>query len=369
MFLLSVSLMDQNTLGGILFGGFMQTLMLILFLILIAVLFILFCLFLSAGELKRDKARDKAYKLKEKGLYEKAYLELSKYMNSDERDENDYYLAGVFCDECEKAGWNPPDSTASSLYWFEKGADAGHSLSKFEFAKRNLKNNFPNNIEACIKPYRVLKNLGDSGLEEAQKYFKSCTDFINQKVEENVISKVEAAAIFDKTDLLMEYGNDFLKKGLGKKALESFSYAAGLSHTGAAYFCGLIYENGFSDVEKDYKLAAEWYKKAARNETAKHCLHIGEFFLNINDLESAAECFAAGCDNRDEDDEIRGACAYFANWIYGELFLQVGKKYNGDMKKCEKDPDFIEYGKKALEYKEKQKKFGYVPSEENKAEE
>ena len=43
MFLLSVCLMDQNTLGGILFGGFMQTLMFILFLLLVVVLFIVCC--------------------------------------------------------------------------------------------------------------------------------------------------------------------------------------------------------------------------------------------------------------------------------------------------------------------------------------
>ena len=369
MFLLSTlwdELMSQKTFAGVMVVGFLQTLTTLLFIGLIG---LLIYLFVTRFKRKVKKALKKVNKFEEKGLYKEAYLQFCKFMDMVETDGKHYYMAGYYCQLGEKSGWNPPDEYASSEYWYKKSAEAGIPLAEFQLAKMEFEKYFPANIIKASDAFKKMKDVADLGAEEAQEYISECTKLVKQKVEEKVINEYHLAIILRDADLIYSIGVSCWNGGLTNLAFDCFSRAHDFGSKDAAYLCGKIYEEGLGNVEKNHKLAMNWYKKAAETGKARHCLYVGNLYLNEDDYESAAECFAIGCDNNDEKDEIRGACAHFAAWAYGELFLQVGKKYNGNMKKCEKDPDFIKYGEKALEYEEKEKKFGYVPSKDSEPEE
>src|SRR5436305_345030 len=120
------------------------------------------------------------------------------------------------------------------------------------------------------------------------------------------------------------YGIEIIK--CYEKAFNLFLVASGKNHTLAQFYVGICYYG----VEKDLKMAAKWYEKAANNGNIRAMINIGLLYLNGDgvdkDHNKAFELFKQSAEGGDLDGIVNlGYC--YENGIGVEKDLKMAAKW------------------------------------------
>ncbi len=172
-----------------------------------------------------------------------------------------------------------------------------------------------------------MKKAADAKFPSAiHEYARYCLHGIGvQQSDEQAVEwlwKGHEVGVIESTESLARaYANAFygLKFNF-QKAFDLHTIAAKAGRTESMRFFGSIYLNG-NGVQKDEKLAVEWYEKAAKGGDAKAQYNMGAFYTNGTyvkpDKEKAEYYFKLSADNGDPD----------AQFTIGRILLSKGETF------------------------------------------
>ena len=200
-----------------------------------------------------DKDMDKALELYTEAAelnYEEAYKEIS-----------DIYLKGL-------RGIEKNDE--KSFYWSKAGADKGYADSQNKLAIHYYKGiHVPIDMEKAFEFYKKSAEQGFSKAYVNLGLFYEQGIAVKKDYKEAFKWYMKAAEVGNKNGMFKVgefYDYAYYVGEDNEKALEWFEKAAEKGHKDAQYGLGSLYFNGNDGFDKNYKLAAEWYRKAADNE-------------------------------------------------------------------------------------------------------
>lgn len=300
---------DTDSVFWLFFGGIMQT---VLSLAVFGFLLYLFC---TRKQRKAQRMLNKAFTYKEKGLFEKAYIQHLRYMELVGVTVDDYYRTGVFCEEGEKAGWTPPGTKATSLHWYELAAQEGHVWARFIVAKKRFQESFPDDLLACAKVIDEIKSLRAEGVSEADDYLQKTGKYLEEQTKQKRIRISDKAAILDGEEYWHLNGKLLLNEGKTKEGLAWLFMAAEKGYAMACSTCGNVYQKGVYGVPCDMEKAIHWYEKAAECGDETDICYLAQLYTEgeicEKDLLKAAEWFAkAGDKGMAEAFWNAGVCYY-----------------------------------------------------------
>jgi hypothetical protein len=179
-----------------------------------------------------------------------------------------------------------------------------------------------------VKSYTDLNNVVENGKKEIGANLENARNDLAQLNSKNA----ELRKVYDLQLPAYWYSlGDRYKNGSGvdrdyRKAREWFKKAADEGNSDAMYGLGDLYKNGGSGIDRDYYEAHEWYKKAADKGNAWGLYNLGDLYMKkdwVPNYQKARECFQKAAD----------AGNSYGNYALGDLY-EKGYDLPPDAKKA-----------------------------------
>ena len=155
---------------------------------------------------------------------------------------------------------------AKAFVWYMRAGKRGHPV-----AQNNLGVLYQDGA-GTKKNYKQAKKWYFKSARQGNALAANNLGYLFETTEQNYIKAVEWYQVSANKGYAVAQNNLGLKYqfGLGiqkdcNKALELYELAEKQGMYCAQYNIGLIYEQGCGDIQKNYAIAIEWYKKAASN--------------------------------------------------------------------------------------------------------
>ena len=170
--------------------------------------------------------------------------------------------------------------------WYEKAIAAGHARANFSLGALYEEGlGVPKDPRKALELYRVAKERGEQGVDEAYERVRKIVESANGGVATGAEEKTNASGKGDnpmcEVDRLW-WENRIRQRasqdrGCEKSELEEIEKAAKAKNAEAQYVMGLTYEKG-EVVGRDFGKAREWYEKSSMNGFPKATMAVARFF-------------------------------------------------------------------------------------------